>query len=226
MRATVRSAQLRVVDWLTLGRARVNAPALLAVLVWGAVYPFAKYALAEFPVMAYTALRPLLAAALLFGLVRLRGERASIARGDWPRLLAAGLCGMAVFQIFFISGLRRTSASHSALLSATSPLIAGVLLWGARRWSPDRRSVLGLLLGFLGVTFLVRGSAGDTGVTLAGDLMTLLAAVGWVGVTTIPVPLVARYGALRVTAWMVLLSGVAAVPLGAPDILVRHQSGS
>src|SRR5262249_6493495 len=43
--------------WLARVEAWVSPGALVAVLLWGAMVPFTKHALAEFPVMAFTALR-------------------------------------------------------------------------------------------------------------------------------------------------------------------------
>jgi drug/metabolite transporter (DMT)-like permease len=191
----------------------VNLPALTAVMIWSGVYPFSKYALRDFPVIAFIAFRPLIAVVLIFALLKARGEPLAIARSDRPRIIAAGLLGMFTFQVAFVAGLERTSASHSVLLTTTSPLIGAAILWGIGRYRPDRRSLIGLVLGFAGVALLVQGSGGEGGATLIGDLLTLVAAAAWVGTTIIPGPLVGRYGPVRVTAWLILCSAVAMLPI-------------
>lgn len=202
----------------------VNLPALATVVIWGAAFPIVKYALAEFPVLAYAALRPVIAVALLFGLLRLRGEPLGVERGDWPRLLAAGYVGMALFQLCYILGLGYTSASHSALLLCASPLLSAVILWVAGRERPSAYSLAGLLLGLGGVALVVLQADPSGSASLTGDLLTLVAALGWVVVTALPRPLVVRYGPVKVTAWLLLASTSVFLPIGWRDMLaaLRH----
>ena len=196
---------LAVTRWL-------NVPALTAVVIWSAAFPIAKYALEEFHVLAYAAIRPLIAATVGFALLKLRGRGIGIARADWPRLLVAGFAGMVVFQLGFIVGLERTSASHSALIaSAAPPILGAILLWLWRGDRPGRRSTLGLAVGFAGVALLV-GDPNAEGATVSGDLISMLAAAGWVVVTIVPAPLVRRYGPLRLATWLTLCAGVTIIP--------------
>ena len=190
----------------------LNVPAFTAVVIWSAAFPIAKYALDEFHVLSYAAIRPLIAASIGFAVLRLRGEGIGIARDDWPRLLIAGLGGMVVFQLGFIVGLARTSASHSALIaSAAPPILGAILLWTWRGERPGRRAALGLAVGFLGVALLV-GDPSAADATVAGDLISMLAAAGWVVVTIVPAPLVKRYGPLRLATWLILVAGVTIIP--------------
>ena len=201
----------------------LSIPALIAVVVWGGTFPIAKYALDEFSVLAYATIRPLIAAGLMFGVLRLRGEPLGIAREDWPRLLLSGFGGMFLFQAGFIFGLDKTSASHGALIaSAGPPILGAVILWLARGERPGARTLVGLALGGVGVALLV-GNPGADGATILGDLISLAAALAWVGVTIVPAPLVRRYGAFRLTAWLILCAGVAFVPFSIPALTRTAQ---
>jgi drug/metabolite transporter (DMT)-like permease len=202
----------------------LNPPALVAVVIWGAAFPIVKFALAEFPILAYAALRPVIAVVVLFGLLWLRGEPLGIERHDWRRLLAAGYAGMALFQLCFILGLGYTSASHSALLLCASPLLGAVALWLTRHEPVSLRSLAGLLVGLGGVALVVLQADASGTASLTGDLLTLLAALGWVGVTVLPQSLVARYGPVKVTAWLLLASATVLVAIGWREMLValRH----
>lgn len=224
MRPSMTSARLERASQIAWLWRWINVPALAAVVIWGAAFPIVKYALAEFPVLAYAALRPVIAVALLFGLLRLRGEPLGVERGDWPRLLAAGYAGMALFQLCFILGLGYTSASHSALLLCTSPLLGAVVLWLGRREPVSARSLVGLLLGLTGVALVVLQADPSGTASLAGDLLTLLAALGWVGVTILPRSLVARYGPVKVTAWLLLASATVLVAIGWQETLEALRS--
>ncbi len=197
----------------------LSVPALIAVLIWSGTFPIAKYALDEFSVLAYATIRPIIAAGLMFGVLKLRGEPLGIAREDWPRLLLSGFGGMFLFQAGFIFGLDKTSASHGALIaSAGPPILGAIILWVVRSERPDARMLLGLALGGGGVALLV-GDPGADGATVLGDLISLAAALAWVGVTIVPAPLVRRYGAVRLTAWLILCAGVAFVPFSIPALI-------
>ncbi len=201
------------------GRPAISLPALLAVLLWGAVVPLSKLALADFPALAFATLRPLLAAALLFAWLAGRRERLLVERREWPKVLLAGLAGMGVFQFFTFVGLRFTSATHSVLIYAASPVLGVALLWAARQARLAAGTLLGVLLGFAGVAILVLGGQTDAGTaTPFGDALTLIGALGWVGVTVLPQPLVRAHGAVFVTAWLDLLAGLAILPFALPEI--------
>ena len=198
--------------WLSLS-------ALTAVLIWGGTFPIAKYALDEFSVLSYATIRPFVASGIIFAILRFRSEPIGIARSDWPRLLLAGFGGMFLFQAGFIFGLDMTSASHSAIIASAGPPILGMLvLWFLRGDQPSTRMLTGLAVGGIGVVLLV-GDPNAEGASVLGDLISLGAALAWVGVTIIPEPLVRRYGPLRVTAWMILCAGVAFLPISAPDLI-------
>jgi drug/metabolite transporter (DMT)-like permease len=188
------------------------------------VAPFGKYALAEMPTLAYTALLPVMAAAVLFAFLRLRRQPLTIARSDWSRFAVAGFGCMGVSQLLFIGGLALTSVAHNVILAATSPLLSAVIRGVFRREVPDRQTALGLLAGFAGVVVLVSDAGSTAGTSVRGDLLSLGAALTWVGATVLPQPLAVRYGAPRTTAWLLLGAAVLTVPLGSPKIVdaFRH----
>lgn len=202
----------------------VSFPALGAVLFWSGVAPFGKYALAEIPTLAYTSLRPVIAAAVLFAFLRLRKQPLGIARGDWSRFAVAGFGCMGASQLLFIGGLALTSVGHNVILAATSPLLSAVIRGVVRREVPDRLTVVGLLAGFAGVVVLVSDAGSTAGTSVKGDLLSLGAALTWVGATVLPQPLLVRYGAPRTTAWLLLGAATLVMPIGSLQIaeMVRH----
>jgi drug/metabolite transporter (DMT)-like permease len=202
----------------------VSFPALGAVLFWSGVAPFGKYALDEIPTLAYTSLRPVIAAAVLFGFLWLRRQPLAIGRGDWSRFAVAGFGCMGASQLLFIGGLALTSVGHNVILAATSPLLSAVMRGVFRREVPDRLTALGMLAGFAGVVVLVSDAGSTAGTSVKGDLLSLGAALTWVGATVLPQPLVVRYGAPRTTAWLLLGAATLSVPIGSLQIveMARH----
>ncbi|MDW8059279.1 MAG: EamA family transporter [Thermomicrobium sp.] len=195
----------------------IDGEAFLAVLIWGASFPIVKHGVDAFGPLAFAVLRLLVAIACLLLWLRLRGESLRIERADWPRLALAGFGAMGVFQIVFLVGMRHTTSTHSALFLNTSPLWALPISWLFERERPRVAGLIGAALGFLGVVLMV-GTPDPTGrATLLGDLLTLGAAICWVGVTLIPRPLVKRYGAVPVTTWMLASSLVVVGLAGARE---------
>jgi drug/metabolite transporter (DMT)-like permease len=197
----------------------VSFPALGAVLFWSGVAPFGKYALAEIPTLAYTALRPVIAAAVLFGFLWLRRQPLAIERRDWSRFAVAGCGCMGASQLLFIGGLSLTSVGHNVILAATSPLLSAVMRGVFRRQLPDRQTALGLLAGFAGVIVIVSDAGSTAGTSIKGDLLSLGAALTWVGATVLPQPLGVRYGAPRTTAWLLLGAALLLVPIGSFQVV-------
>ncbi len=193
----------------------IDGEAFLAVLIWGASFPIVKHGVDSFEPLPFAVLRLIVAIGCLLLWLRLRGESLAVARGDWPRLALAGFGAMGIFQVVFLVGMRHTTATNSALFLNTSPLWALPITWLVERQRPRLAGVVGAALGFLGVVLLVGSPQATAAETLLGDLLTLAAAVCWVGVTLIPRPLVARYGAVPVTTWLLICSLVVIGALGA-----------
>ena len=204
----------------------LSLPALGAILFWSGVAPFGKYGLAEIPALAFTALRPAIAAILIFAILVLRRQPLAIARQDWLRFAIAGTGCIGASQLLFIGGLSLTSVAHNVILAATSPLLGALIRWGFRRERPDGRTLLGLIVGLCGVVVLVSDAGSTEGTSVAGDLLSLGAALTWVGATMLPIPLVVRYGAPRTTAWLLLGSALLTVPVGALSMVETVQQGA
>src|SRR5262249_19312387 len=125
---------------------------LLAVLLWGGVFPGAKIGLREIPVASFLALRIVVAVAVLL-LVAGRPDGLVPPRRLLRPLLSAGLARTATAALLVL-GLSLTGAGVSAILLATAPLMTA--LWLALR-GRERLSGLqaaGLLAGLLGVALV------------------------------------------------------------------------
>lgn len=175
--------------------------------------PFAKWALEEFPTLAYMALRPMIAVVLMFGFLAVRRLPILIERRDLRRVLLAGSLCMGLSQFFYIGGLARTSVAHNVVLISCTPLLVAGYRLLIKRERLDRWSSFGVLGGFLGVVLLVSGAGGSGDATLTGDLLSLCGAVSWMGATILPAPLLAKYGTLRTSAWLLAASLLGILPL-------------
>lgn len=186
--------------------------------MWGAIAPFTKYSLDTIPTLAFMAIRMSIATLAVFLLLAARRKPVGIERDDLPKFLLAGTVLFALSTLLFTGGLSQTTVAHMVILSSTSPLLGAVYRWFFRHERPDRRSMLAMLIGFLGVVIVVGDGSATDGTSVIGDLMGLTSAALWVGVTIYPQPLVRKYGATRATGWMVAASLLLIVPLSLHEL--------
>lgn len=160
-----------------LAQPRVLIPlALLALyVIWGSTYLGIRFALESYPPFLLAGLRFLVASALLFGVLRLRG----VAMPTRPQWRNAGITG--VLLLGFGNGLvcfaeQRVSSGIAAVAVASVPLFVALFsgLYGA--W-PTRSEAVGLAIGFVGVIILNLGSS-LSGSRL-GAIALLVASISW-----------------------------------------------
>ncbi|SDG08671.1 Uncharacterized membrane protein [Limimonas halophila] len=151
------------------------------VLIWGANWPVMKVGLAYVEPFTFTALRMLLGAAALFGVLAATGRLAVPTRRDLPVLLSVGLFQMAGFLACVMFGLQTVDAGRSAILAYTTPLWVtpvAVAVLGERigAWKG-----IGLGLGLAGVAAMFNplGFAWDDPAVVRGNGLLMLAAFCW-----------------------------------------------
>ena len=189
---------------------------LLAVVLWGGIYPGARLALREIPVVDFTFLRLVLATAVLAA-IWLPRRRAVPRRLRWA-VLVAGIA-QAAFQILLVGSLRWTTAGQSAILLAASPILTAAWLAVRGGETLDSRRWIGLAAGIAGVAFLVWGAAGGLGASrLIGDVLALGAAAAWSWYSFAVSPVVAAAGTWQATGWAMGIAMFLFAPLALPDV--------
>ena len=198
---------------------RLDARAMLAVLAccaaWGVNQVAIKIANAGIPPILQAGLRSFLAAFLVLAWARARGLKLfERDRTLWPGI-AVGLLFGAEFSALYL-GLSLTTASRGVVLLYLAPF---VVAFGAHYFIPGDRLTLAKLagltaaLGGLAVA-MGEGFAAPGQPTLAGDLLSLLAAVLW-GATTVLVRTTALRSAApeKILLYQLGISGVVLPPL-------------
>jgi drug/metabolite transporter (DMT)-like permease len=213
----------------------IHAEPLLAVVLWGGIYPGARLALREISVVDFTFLRLVLATAVLAAIwlsrrrfdfmVAGRGSAGTVPRGLRRPVLLAGIA-QAAFQILLVGSLRWTTAGQSAILLAASPLLTATWLTLRGGEVLDGRRWTGLAAGIAGVAFLVWGAAGGLDVSrMLGDLLALGAAAAWSWYSFAVSPVVAAAGTWQATGWAMGIAMVLFAPLALSDV-ARHAWGA
>jgi drug/metabolite transporter (DMT)-like permease len=198
----------------------------LVVLFWGGNFTATKLTFASIPPLAFTGIRFAIGSLLLWLLIdRLEPKRALPQGMFWPIVLL-GVVGNTLYQLCFITGLSRTSATNTALiLSAMPPVVtvtAGLL--GIEAITNRQRAALAMAT--LGVLTVIasRGLSLGHG-DWRGDLLILAAVACWTGYTLGLRRMVARMSPLRLTGWTMITGTPALILAGLPSFLtVRWES--
>ena len=154
-------------------------------VIWGVPYLLIKVAVEEISPSVLVLGRTALAGALLLPVALARGHLRGL-RSSWLPIVVFALVEIAGPWLMLGVAEQRLSSSLTGLLLASVPLVAALIAWlGAGRWTsaderPDRRRVLGLLVGLTGVAALVgfEVGAGDTGAVVAVAGVSVCYAVG------------------------------------------------
>lgn len=195
--------------------------ALLAVFVWGVSFPVLKGLMTVMSPLTLMVARGLVSCLVLaIALRRTGGWRAPTAE-DVPALLAAGLIGFTVNQMFYSWGLHLTTASHSGLIFTITPLFVSGMSQALGHVRLGRLDMLGLALGVMGAGLIIgwpaSGAAG--GASVLGDLLTVGAAITWGVWTILAAPILQRRGTLAGTFWITLTGTLGLVPFALPGLL-------
>lgn len=199
------------------------------VLFWGFNFVAIKVGLREVEPLAYNAVRFVCASTILLILARSLEGTLAVRREDLGRLVLLGFIGHAVYQLCFIEGLARTTASSAAIIFGSTPVVVGLLsrLAGHERIGPLGFS--GALLGFFGIYLIVGGgdaaNAPSADGTLLGNILIVGAVLCWSTYTVMARDLLQRYSPLRITAITLAIGSVLFVPLALPQSLRQDWAG-
>src|SRR5262245_14639793 len=140
-------------------------------LIWGVNFSVVKYGTTLIDPLAYNGFRVTLAALVLVAIVAMMRTPLP-PRRDILALTALGVLGNGVYQLFFVEGIARTSATDGALVVAASPAFIAIIgrLRGVERVSA--KGVFGIVLSIAGIALVVMAAAsGHEGQSsLFGDL--------------------------------------------------------
>lgn len=149
-------------------------------LLWGSTYLAIVFALETMPPLLMAGARFLLAGSILYAVMRLRGEPAPAPR-HWRSTAVIGalllMCGNGGVTL----AERTVPSGVAALLVAMVPMWMVVFEWLRPRGTrPTARTLLGLLVGFVGIVVLVGpGLTGGGRVDLVGAGFVMVGAAAW-----------------------------------------------
>jgi drug/metabolite transporter (DMT)-like permease len=184
---------------------------LTMAVIWAINFVVTKYATHIFNPVAFTGLRVGTAAAFLVGFAIARGGF-DLSRRDVIRLLALGVIGNGLYQLFFIHGIARTRAGNAALIIGAAPAFIALVARARGLERVKRMTLAGIGLSVLGVGLVIAGSAASvTGqTTVLGTVLVFLGVLCWTVYTIMLQPYTKRIDVIQLSA-VTMVGG--AVPL-------------
>ncbi len=176
---------------------------LLVVTIWALNLSLVKIALAEIPPLPYNGIRLLLAAAILLAWLLATEKNLHLRRQDLPKIVLLSFSGYALYQYLFISGIDLTSASNTAVIFGSAPIMVSLLSSFFKHEKITPLGWLGIALGFAGIYLVVSGSRGGFALshhTWKGDLLLFAAVFLWAHYSVSARPLLKVYSPLKFTA--------------------------
>lgn len=193
-----------------------------AVLFWAFNVTVVKVGLRTMDPLAFNLVRFVCASGLLLVVARVREGTLRVERRDRGRLILAGLIGHAIYQICFIEGMARTTASSASLLFGASPVVIALVSRLAGHERIHLTGAAGALLGFYGVFLIVGGAGGPGGASgisggqIVGDLLIVAGVICWAIYTVLSRALLRVYSPLRLTALSMSVGTLILIPLSLP----------
>jgi drug/metabolite transporter (DMT)-like permease len=194
---------------------RIAELAVLGVMVlWAFNFIVVKTAVAVLPPVGFTFLRFAIASTTLLLLLRWREGSIGLPRRDLVAICGLGALGFGIYQILWTTGLTLMPAGDSALIIASTPVLVAILAVIAGSDVLTRAKLVGGIVSFLGVALVIASGAGlSLGESLAGEAITLLAALCWSVYLAFGAPFLGRHTPLRATTWATVAGTIVLAPV-------------
>ncbi|HEX5571553.1 MAG TPA: DMT family transporter [Ktedonobacterales bacterium] len=209
-------------------------------LVWGASPTVFKFALAEVDPLTFVIMRfvllSLVAVAVLLVYARVHPDihPFRVRRADLPLLIASGLAGYGIYQLFYIEGLNDTTAFATSLLGSTMPLWSVALLALLRVERIRGLQWVGILVSLAGVVWflLAHPASGEQSVghpltpsgIILGDILLCIGAGLFAIYGIVNKRLTIRYSPPELMCYTLLIGTLALAPFGV--VSFAHQDWS
>lgn len=194
---------------------------LVTVVIWGLNFTVVKVGLGAIEPLAFSVVRFALGGSVTVILLVGSQGKPRFRRRDLPLLGAAAILGITVNQAAFVGAVHLTSASNVALIVGTIPIWTSVFAVAARQENLDMSHWIALGAGLVGITLVVLGGP-QTGVgshDFSGEVLALLVAASWGAYSVLIRPLMARYSASQLSAFMMVAGTIALLPFAIPELV-------
>ena len=163
---------------------------VLMAVIWGANFAVMRLGAAQFPPLAFNALRLATGTLVLLGMAFARGA-AWPPRATVRRLMLYGVVGNGLYQVLFIEALMRTSIANVAIMIASTPVWLALIGQAMGTDKLSTRAWWGIALSFAGIGLVLFAGASARGGqhSWTGDLLALCGTASWCAYTLLLRPL-------------------------------------
>ena len=185
--------------------AHAVVPILLLTIVWGCNWPVLKIGVSEVAPLTFRAVTLPVAALGMFLVTLLSGESVRIPRAWWGKVATLAFLNIAGWNGFVLFGVQQLPAGRSAIIAYTMPIWATLFAMVVLNEPLNRRKIVGLLLGMLGMALLLGDDIRHIRTAPTGALMILAAAVLWAMGTVLLRKWKPPFAQNALSGWMMLL---------------------
>ncbi len=194
-------------------------------VLWASSYVAGKFALRGTSLIIMLTLRMSISALILLPLLIMKRGELKLTRKDIPQLAVLSLVGFVINKLFEFGGLALTTASDVALLITSESIFTAALSWVLLREHVKKKTVLALLLGFVGMYLIVERSVfpnlppGGGTLRIVGDLLVVMGLVVEAFYTVRGKTLLVKHSPLLITAASITGSVIFWIPVAGWSIL-------
>lgn len=185
-------------------------------VMWSANFIAVKYAVEEMPAVLAMGFRTLAAGMLMVPIFtsaeRSVTEKRSM-REDFWLLVALGVGGVTLNQLFFTMAMDHTSVAHGSLIISTTPISVLLLARLMKQERLTTRKILGMLIALSGVVLIQLTPEKSSGAHWLGDLLALCGSLTFAAFTVFGKRITSRHSSITVNAFAYFGGSLAMLPL-------------
>lgn len=185
---------------------------VIANIIWGAAAPVFKWSLQNVEPFTLAFLRFAIASVILFPFIV---NNVVVEKKDIVKMFFIGFFGVSINIAFFFLALQLTSSINAPIIASSAPLFLMFFGFEILKEKPKPKKIIGGLIGFAGVLFIVLVPAIEKGLdaSLLGNLFLVIAMLGSVGQTILVREFTNKYSALTMVFWSFVIGTFTFYPL-------------
>lgn len=200
---------------------------LIVAFIWGVNPVIVKIGLSYMGALPFSIVRLALSAVFSWILLYLTKTYKKPEKDDFKKIVIISIFGFFVFQLFYPLGINLTTSGNAGLLLAFLPISVAIINQIFKLESISLQILVGIILSFIGVGFLILGSGKELGLFqgyIFGSLLVLIAVFGYGYYTVFSKGLVNKYSNYQVIAYTLTICTIAFIPISYRELVVIKWS--